>query len=605
VASQVWDAVADGGVTDFLVVLAEQADLSAAVSQPSREARLRCVYDALRDVAVRAQAPLRVELDESGVDYRAFYIVNMLAVRGDRDLVTRIAARPEVARIAANPRARQVWPQPQVDGVRSLASQGVEWGVARVRAPDVWALGYIGQGVVVAGQDTGYDWDHPALIRQYRGYSGDGVAATHDYHWHDAIHTSGGVCGADSAIPCDDNSHGTHTMGTMVGDDGAGNQIGVAPGARWIGCRNMDEGVGTPAAYAECFEFFLAPYPIRGDPFTDGVPALAPHVVNNSWTCPPSEGCDWATLQAVVENTRAGGILVVAAAGNSGPSCSTVRDPPAIYDAVFTAGATDLADLATSFSSRGPVMVDGSGRPKPDVAAPGFAIWSSLPGGWYGYKQGTSMAAPHVVGAVALLYSAAPDLVGDVEAAEWFITHTARPHTTTQTCGGDVPNHVYGWGIVDALAAVRAALPPLEVVKTASSETVQPGVALTYTLRVANTGALTLTAIVLTDVTPLGTTFARADGGWAAPTTGTVDLGWTVVTWTVDSLSSGGRLTATLAVTVGELGPGTRVVNDAYQVRAAELLSPVIGTPVEVWVPWQVTLPLVLRGWGVEHEEVR
>ena len=154
-------------------------------------------------------------------------------------------------------------------------------------------------------------------------------------------------------------------MGTIVGDDGATNQIGVAPGARWIGCRIMDQGYGTPATYAECFQFFLDPYPVVGDPFLDGDPGMAPHVINNSWTCPPFEGCSWDTLQSIVENVRAAGILVVATAGNSGYSCSTVADPPAIYEASFTVGATDSSDSIAGFSSRGPVSVDGSQRIKP------------------------------------------------------------------------------------------------------------------------------------------------------------------------------------------------------------------------------------------------
>ncbi|MBU0704264.1 MAG: S8 family serine peptidase, partial [Chloroflexi bacterium] len=290
VAPLVWAATTDGGVAEFLVILAEQADLSAAANIPNREARLRYVYDALRETALRSQSPLRAELDGAGVEYRSFYVANLLVVQGDRALVTRLAARSDVARIAANPRVRQSLPEPQFDVARLLAPQGIEWGVARVNADDVWALGYTGTNVVVAGQDTGYDWDHPALINQYRGWNG--VSATHDYNWHDAIHSGGGVCGADSAEPCDDSGHGTHTMGTIVGDDGADNQIGVAPGARWIGCRNMDQGAGTPATYIECFEFFLAPYPVGGNTITDGVPSLAPHVINNSWTCPLEEGCD-------------------------------------------------------------------------------------------------------------------------------------------------------------------------------------------------------------------------------------------------------------------------------------------------------------------------
>jgi len=601
VAPQVWEATAGGGHADFLVILAEQADLSAAAALPTREARLRRIYDALREAAFRSQASLRAKLDAAGVDYRPFYVVNMLAVKGDRALVTDLAARPEVARIVANPRVRQPLPAPspyvggqgrgQLPSIPPTRGEvGVEWNVARINADDVWALGYTGQSIVVAGQDTGYDWDHPALVGQYRGYNG--VTATHDYNWHDAIHSGGGVCGPDSPEPCDDYGHGTHTMGTIVGSDGAGNQIGVAPGARWIGCRNMEEGWGTPATYAECFEFFLAPYPIGGDPFTDGVPSLAPHVINNSWTCPPAEGCDPDTLQTIVENVRAAGIVVVASAGNSGSGCGTVQDPPAIYDATFSVGATDNWDNVASFSSRGPVTVDGSGRLKPDVAAPGVGVRSGVSGGGYDLKSGTSMAGPHVAGTVALLWSAAPRLVGDVDATEQIIAQTARPRIDA-SCGGEPggrPNNVYGWGIVDALAAVRGALPGLKVTKQAYPDPVRAGTQLTYTLRITNTSIFTLTQVVVTDAVPVSTTFAWASGNYTRAAG--------IVTWTAVSLAPWKTLTATLAVTVEHLPPGTRVINAAYGARVSELIGPVMGTPIETVVPWRYVLISIFRNWS-------
>ena len=594
VAPQVWAELRTAGETEFLVVLAEQAHLGAAARMSDRQARLRYVYDRLRETALRSQAPLRAELDADGVEYRSFYVVNALLVRGDRSLVTHLAARPDVARIAANPRMRQTLPQPRPGGMRTLTLQEIEWGVARVNADDVWALGYTGTNVIVAGQDTGYDWNHPALVNQYRGYNG--VTATHDYNWHDAIHSGGGSCGADSTAPCDDHGHGTHTMGTIVGDDGADNKIGIAPGARWIGCRNMDRGVGTPATYIECFEFFLAPYPIGGDPISDGVPSLAPHVINNSWTCPPSEGCDWDTLQTAVENVRAAGILVVASAGNSGSGCSTVRDPLAIYDAAFSVGATNSSDNIASFSSRGPVTRDGSGRPKPDVSAPGASVRSSQRGGGYTWMSGTSMAGPHVAGTAALLWSAMPSLIGDVGATECVIAQSARPRTTTQGCGGDapddVPNNVYGWGIVDALAAVEMTQAKLEIGKQAFFPMGLPARALVYTLGVTNVSCLTLTQVVLTDTVPASTTFAWAGGNYTH-TDG-------VVAWTDESLASGEVLTATLAVTVEHLPRGARVINVAYGVRAKKLVTPVMGVPVEAVVPWRILLFPIYKNWSLE-----
>jgi serine protease AprX len=322
-------------------------------------------------------------------------------------------------------------------------------------------MGYNGEGIVIAGQDTGYEWDHPALKAQYRGW--DGATVNHDYNWHDAIHTAGGACPASSPEPCDDHGHGTHTMGTIVGLAPGDPPIGVAPGAQWIGCRNMLDGVGTPASYAECFEFFLAPYPVGGSPL-QGDPRLAPDVINNSWSCPPSEGCvdeHIAFLDRFVEAVRAAGIMVVASAGNSGPACDTVIHPPAIYNASTTVGATDSEERIASFSSRG-----GPSEPqKPLLSAPGVSVYSSIRNGGYGISSGTSMAAPHVTGAAALLWSARPDLRGRVSTTEWLLSTTAAPRTSTQCddAADAIPNHVFGWGRLDALAAVQAGLKGLPI----------------------------------------------------------------------------------------------------------------------------------------------
>jgi serine protease AprX len=134
---------------------------------------------------------------------------------------------------------------------------------------------------------------------------------THNYNWWDAIHSDlsgngSNPCGYSVAAPCDDHGHGTHTTGTGIGDDGAGNQIGVAPGARWIACRNMEEGWGSPSTYLECFDFFLAPWDLnQQNPDVN----QRPDVVGNSYTCPPAEGCAANTLLAAMDNLRAAGIF--------------------------------------------------------------------------------------------------------------------------------------------------------------------------------------------------------------------------------------------------------------------------------------------------------
>jgi len=447
-----WQATANGPA-DVLVVLAPQADLSPASRLPTKAEKGRFIYQTLTRVARRTQAPLRGWLAQRGVAYEAFYLVNAIRLPANRALLADLADRSDVSRIELNPAVRGISPR-IAPTVRAQAVAGVEWNVALIGAQAVWnTYGVHGEGIVLAGNDTGVEWTHPALQAHYRGWNG--TAADHNRNWLDAI--------ANSAAPLDDLNHGTHTMGTMVGDDGQGNQIGVAPGARWIACRNMDHGVGSPSSYLACFQFFLAPYPHNGDPFTDGDPALASHAINNSWVCPPSEGCSVGTLQSAVETLRAAGIVVVVSAGNEGPLCSTVGDPPAIYQAAFSVGASDASDQIAGFSSRGPVLADGSGRRKPDITAPGVNVRSSVRGGGYaGGWSGTSMAAPHVAGAVALLWSAAPSLIGKVALTEEILQVTSHPYTTTQNCGGDnadtLPNNVWGWGRLDVLRAVEVGL---------------------------------------------------------------------------------------------------------------------------------------------------
>ncbi len=458
------------GETEFLVYMTEQTDLSGAAALPTKQEKGAYVYQKLSETARRTQGPLLALLQQAGAAYQPFWVANMVLVRGGRALANLLAQRPDVAHLYANPSV-----QADMGVIENAAPQAVDvvnWDLTLVKADQLWAAGYTGQGVVIGGQDTGYDWNHPALHAQYRGVSAGGT--DHNYNWHDAIHAidphQGGSnpCGLDTQAPCDDYGHGTHTMGSMVGDDGATHKIGMAPGARWIGCRNMERGWGKPSTYAECYQWFIAPTTLDpNNPQPD--PSKAPDIINNSWGCTYTEGCaDPTALLSVVRSVTAAGILTVHSAGNGGhTACGTISEPAAIYAESFTVANTDQNDSLNPTSSIGPVSIDSSGRRKPDIAAPGTLIYSSVPGNAYQTMTGTSMSSPHVAGLAALLISAAPGLAGHVDVLRQVIQQAAFPGVKVTnapaSCGGttpaQIPNNYFGWGRIDASQALRALAP--------------------------------------------------------------------------------------------------------------------------------------------------
>jgi subtilisin family serine protease len=447
----------------FLIVLREQADVSAAQSHTDRTERIAYVYRTLVDTAERTQVPVRAELDRLGAQYRPHYLINMIEVTGRTDLMAAFASRPDVQEVILNPNVRMVNYNETMDLLAlPIPGQGVEWNITATGAPLVWEAGVDGSGIVVGQADTGVDWTHPALQSKYRGWvNGEGA---HDYNWYDPWD--------DSAAPWDDVGHGTYTLGTVLGQEGTENRIGMAPGAQWIACRNMRYGIGNPGMYLSCMEFFMAPFPHGGDPFHDGRPDLAAHVVNNSWGCPAREGCGADTLSLAFHNLHTAGIMMVAAAGNEGPACSTAGDPPANSGDVFTVGASDENDRLAYFSSRGPA----GGIIKPDITAPGWLVRSSIPGGKYTISAGTSIAAPHISGAVALLWSAFPALIGEIDRTEEILRHSAIPVTIGQVCGGlesqgtpclcgadsetGMPNNSYGYGVLNVFSAYKEIMEP-------------------------------------------------------------------------------------------------------------------------------------------------
>jgi serine protease AprX len=458
-APWVMEHTANGQHAEFFVVLADQADLSPAANLPTKTEKGRFVYQTLLQKAQSTQESILQLLRDRHVEHQSFYIVNAILVKGDRQLAEMLAARPDVAHVTGNPIIHNDLPQRgpiEESPLQPGAPATIEPGITYTHAPDVWALGFRGETIVIAGADTGIRWTHNALKPHYRGW--DGTNANHNFNWHDSIHDSvGNPCGNDSPEPCDDFFHGSHTIGTAIGDDGGTNQIGMAPGAKWIGCRNMDQGDGTPARYIECMEFFLAPYPLNCTP-NEGDPTKAPDITTNSWGCPASEGCVVGDeLQAAVEAQEAAGIQMVVAAGNSGPGCSTVSDPPSFYAASYTVGALNTGtDTIAGFSSRGPVTRDGSNRTKPDITAPGTNTRScdNTADDAYTFASGTSMATPHIAGAMALLWSAIPSLQNQIQASRDALDNSAVFISSTACGTAGPPNNVYGWGRVNIATAV-------------------------------------------------------------------------------------------------------------------------------------------------------
>ena len=546
------------GDTEFLVSLASQAGLSQAQSLTTKSEKGWYIFRTLTELASRTQAPLINVLDKLGVEYRPYWVTNAIWVRANMQVIQQLAVRSDVAHIYANPTVAIEAPVQEVP--RYSLPQTVEWNIQKVNADDVWALGDTGQGVVVGGADTGYAWDHPAIKNQYRGWNGSTV--DHNYNWFDAT-------SAHSQTPVDPYGHGTHTMGTMVGDDGGSNQIGMAPGARWIGCRNMDSGGnGTPATYIACYQWFIAPTRVDG---TYPNPDMAPDVINNSWGCTYDEGCTSPNiLLSTVQSVVAAGIVTVHSAGNSGSACSTVSEPAAIYEESFTVGATTSTDGIASFSSRGPVTADGSNRLKPDISAPGVGVRSSIPGGGYASYSGTSMAGPHVAGLVALLISAKPTLRGQVSQIKSIAEQAAQHIFATGCSSAGVPNNIYGWGRIDALAAVQA-LHSIQLNKVASAPLVMPGDLITYTLTITHdSGINPTTNVVLNDTIPGGASFVSATSPYT-------HVG-NVIQWDFSSLAPMQVASVDMIVQVDSSARGS-ITNTTYSVHSDQVAT-VYGTPV-------------------------
>ncbi len=485
VEPKVFDKLLNGNVS-VMVTFKDQLNdvfLDHIASYPVSE-RGKVLYNFLTNLALNSQRDVVDFLNSVDVLYKRHYLINAIFVQSaGEEVVKKLSKFNEIDRIFLISNVTEVTHTTGVtslSGINNNSSLGgkqqlppveyppqvsVEPNISYIGADKVWEEFTDGEGIVVASQDTGADWSHGALVDQYRGSTGD--KPQHDFNWHDAVEHSlisyaeNNPCGYSSSIPCDDLSHGTHVLGIAVGSDGT-NFTGVAPGASWIACRNKDMGVGNLSTYLGCFEFFFAPYKVGGDHMTDGDPSKAPHIINNSWSCPGTEGCFQDELLDVLKILKTAGIFVVVSAGNSGPGCSSIESSPAWHtDHSFSVGAIFyVTDEIWHLSSRGPSSY--TNKVAPHIVAPGMNIRSSLSNGLFGDDwYGTSMATPHVAGAIALVWSANKSLIGQVDKTAQILMDTATPKFARVVCGNNknkIPNNTYGHGILDVYRAVQLAI---------------------------------------------------------------------------------------------------------------------------------------------------
>lgn len=449
----------DGTVSALLYlsdrVVIDALDTELAAGRASRGERNARVVGALQLRAAATQGALLERLrqmrrtDEVS-SFQPLWIVNAIRVDGRPGAIEELAGRVDVAMAYINydvelireAESGAVAPPVDEDGGVSVPMLGL----TVIRAPEAWAAGYRGEGVVVANIDTGVSGDHPALADRWRGLQQE-YSGHPEWAWFDPYLN-------DNDFPYDSGGHGTHTMGTIVGG-APGDEIGAAPGATWIAAAPIDRSFSIQQTVTDVIESFQ--WIVNPDGDADTVWDV-PHVCGNSWGVttvhgyPPCDQLFWTFIDA----SEAAGTAHIFAAGNEGTN-GLRRPADRALDgyrstAIAAVDATFPGWPVAAFSSRGPTFCtpDGSAAIKPDIAAPGVSVRSAAPGGGYTSKSGTSMATPHVVGAMALVFQACPAL--SVDQAKQVLYDTARD---LGTLGKD---NEYGWGLIDANAAVQRAL---------------------------------------------------------------------------------------------------------------------------------------------------
>lgn len=450
IEGQLLDSLTVDGTADFIVTFTEQADLSTASSM-DWNARGEFVYNTLRDTAANSQVSAKAVLDLGGFKYQTFINGNELYIwSGTLTVANELAVLPEVSFIRAT-RTYYIdpvvvtTPMQNISWAGDLLAQNVlttvgspdattDWGITDTKADQFWAAyGVKGEGIKVANIDTGVQWNHPALVNQF-ACPGD---PSNPACWADPSN----ICGGSA---CDNNGHGTHTMGTMVAKDNPALPYiaGMAPNATWIACKGCESSSCSDFALNTCADWILAP---------GGNTANRPNVVNNSWGGGGGDTWYLPKVQAWV----AAGIFPAFSAGNSGPSCNSLGSP-GDYQVSFSSAAHSSNRTIASFSSRGPSAFGHDPYTKPNISAPGVSICSSVPtNSWSCAYSGTSMASPHTAGAVALLWSCNPSLIGNIDAT-FQLLQNSTDVAPAGNCGAPPDgqgNYTYGYGYLDVLTA--------------------------------------------------------------------------------------------------------------------------------------------------------
>ena len=440
---------------------------SAKLSKPSTRAdKRKAVYEVLTAHAKKTQSSTLEQLRTLGFEAESFWISNCILIKRAPKFVFNFIvafagtdAGADIVELSPNRIVARIPPiesmlenvsLTDLNIVEKDEDRKIPWNLRMIKADKVWPITK-GEGIVVANIDTGVDYDHPQLLASYRGTATGLHKVSHEYNWYDPTRVL--------SLPTDFHGHGTHTIGIMVGSD-----VGVAPGARWIAAQGCDSEKCSQERILASAQWVMCPTDVNGtNPRCD----LGADIVNNSWGGAVTDDESLTWFSATVEAWLAAGVIPIFANGNSGPACRTASTPGDL-EGVLAVGALDQNASLSFFSSRGP----GSAKPghskyKPDYVAPGQGISSCRAGGGLVPMSGTSMAAPHLSGVVALLLSVLRswkiDLtftdIRNLLAKSCNIQILQQPQLGQQACydvrWDTFPNYQYGYGLVDVEKAVQ------------------------------------------------------------------------------------------------------------------------------------------------------